>query len=370
VNQVATVPTLAQRGGDFSDTPVKSAPVTIYDPTTQLPVPGNIIPGVRINPAAAGLLRYFPSPRAAGIIQNYQLVTLSPAGSDSLGVRLNSPLSRKDRLNFNEQYSRNHSDSPQLFGFTDTSSGYGLSASAGWSHSFRPRLNSSLNFTFSRNISKAAPFFAYTSNVAAELGITGVSQDPISWGPPSLSFTNFTGLSDGTASVNRNQTANLTEGLTYVYKKHNLTFGVGYRRLQQNALSYANSRGSFSFSGLLTSGFDAAGQPLAATGYDFADFLLGLPQTSSLRLANSNNYFRSWSFNWYATDDWRLKPTLSFNIGLRYEYFAPYTELNGHLANLDVSPLLDAVAVVTPGSTGPYSGRYPSSLINGDANNY
>src|SRR5262249_1657867 len=197
-----------------------------------------------------------------------------------------------------------------------------------------------------------------TTNVAADLGITGTSQDPISWGPPSLSFTNFTGLSDGAASVNRNQTASVTEGITYVHKKHNLTFAVGYRRLRQNALSYANSRGSFSFGRLLPSGFDAAGQPLAATGYDFADFLLGLPQTSSLRLGNSNNYFRSWSLNWYAQDDWRLKPNLSFNLGLRYEYFAPYTELRGHLANLDVSPLVDAVPLVTPPAPGPYSRRY------------
>jgi hypothetical protein len=369
-NQAASLPTAAEREGDFSGLTLRGAPIAIYDPTNHVPFAGNLIPATRIDPAAAGLLKYFPSPMYANLVQNFQFVSSVPSGSDSLGVRLNAPLSRKDRLSFNEQYSRNNSESLNLFGFRDTSSGYGLSASAGWSHSFKPRFNSSLNFSFSRNIGKAAPFFAYTSDVATDLGITGTSHDPISWGPPSLSFTNFTGLSDGSASVNRNQTANLTEGITYVYKKHNLTFGVGYRRLQQNALSYANSRGSFSFSGLLTSGFDDKGQPQAGTGYDFADFLLGLPQTSSLRLGNANNYFRSWALNWYAQDDWRVRPGLSFNLGLRYEYFAPYTELYGHLANLDVSPLLNGVAVVTPGATGPYSGRYPSSLINPDTNNY
>ncbi len=369
-NQAASLPTLVERSGDFSDLTLRGLPITIYDPTTHTPFAGNLIPASRINPAAAGLLKYFPDPMYAGLVQNFQFVSSVPSSSDSLGVRLNAPLSRKDRLSFNEQYSRNHGETINLFGFRDTSSGYGLSASAGWSHSFKPRVASSLNFTFSRNISKAAPYFAYSTDVAADLGITGTSHDPISWGPPSISFTNFTGLSDGTASVNRNQTANVTESITYVYKKHNLTFGVGYRRLRQNALSYANSRGSFSFSGLLTSGFDAAGQPLAATGYDFADFLLGLPQTSSLRLGNSNNYFRSWALNWYAQDDWRVRPNLSFNIGLRYEYFAPYTELYGHLANLDVSPLLNSVSLVTAGGTGPYSGRYPSSLIDPDTNNY
>jgi trimeric autotransporter adhesin len=369
-HQDAALPTLEQRNGDFSGTMVRGAPITIFDPATGAPFPGNVIPSTRVNPAAAGLLKYFPAPLYAGIVQNYQYVTSSLNSSDSLGVRFNLPLSRKARLNFNEQYNRNNGDNPTLFGFRDTSGGYGLSASVGFSYSFRPRLNQNLNFNFSRSRNTAAPFFAYKTNVASELGITGTSQDPISWGPPNLSFTNFAGLNDGSASVGRNQTSAITEGITYVRKKHNLTFGIGYRRMQQNSLSYANSRGAFSFSGLLTSGFDSKGQPLSGTGYDFADFLLGLPQTASLRIGNSNNYFRGWSMNWYAQDDWRARPNLTLNVGLRYEYFSPFSELRGHIANLDVSPAWNGVAVVTPGSAGPYSGAFPSGLINGDPNNY
>jgi hypothetical protein len=368
-HQAAALPTAEERRGDFSNA-VTNVPITIYDPLTHLPFPRNMIPQTRFNPAAAGLLQYFPQPLFSGIVQNYQLDSSLPSGSNSLGVRFNAPINRKDRLNFNEQLNWNNSQNQQLFGFQDASEGSGLSAGAGWSHSFKPRFNSSLNIAFSRSRSTQAPYFAYRSNVAAELGITGTSQDPISWGPPNLSFTNFSGLSDSSASVSRNQTVNVTEALTYVYKRHNLTAGVGYRRLQQNSLSYANSRGAFSFSGLLTSGFDAGNQPLPGTGMDFADFLLGLPQTSNLRLGNSNNYFRSWSMNWYAQDDWRIKPTLSINLGLRYEYFAPYTELHGHLANLDLSPQWNGVSVVTPGESGVYSGGFPSSLINSDRNNY
>ncbi len=368
-SQVASVPTAAERAGDFSQA-FTTRPVQIFDPIGGQPFAGNLIPATRFDSAAVGLLKYFPLPAFSGIVQNYQMITSVPRSSDSFGVRFNLPLSRKDRLNFNQQYSRNDAQNQQLFGFRDHSSGYGLSGSAGWSHSFKPRFNSNLNFTFSRNIGKLAPYFAYTQNVAAQLGITGTSQDPINYGPPNLSFTNFGGLADGSASVNRNQTANVTESITLVHKKHNLTFGFGYRRMQQNALSYANSRGAFTFSGLLTSGFDANGQPLPGTGFDFADFLLGLPQSSSLRIGNSNNYFRGWAANGFAQDDWRLRSNLSFNLGLRYEYFSPYTELQGHLANLDLSPGRDAVAVVTAGGTGPYSGRYPNSLINPDPNNF
>ena len=107
----------------------------------------------------------------------------------------------------------------------------------------------------------------------------------------------------------------------------------------------------------MTSQLNADGQPVKGTGFDFADFLLGLPQSSSVRFGSSSNYFRSWSANAYAQDDFRVSARLTVNLGLRYEYFAPYTELNGHLANLDVSPGFTAVAVVTAGQNGPYSGR-------------
>ena len=358
-NLLGAVPTPAERAGDFS-----GIANTIYDPGTNAPFPGNVIPASRIDPASAGLLQYFPQPLYTGVVQNYRLISTVPSTSESVGVRLSAPVNNKDRTNFNIQYQNRDSKSRGLFGFTDTSSGYGISAAAGWSHSFAPRFNNTANFTFSRNITKSTPFFAYTDNISGQLGIAGTEQDPINYGPPSLSFTNFAGLSDSAASLNRNQTGNFTDNVTYVIRrKHNLTFGFLYRRLQQNSLNYANSRGSFSFSGLLTSELNANGQPVTGTGFDFADYLLGYPQSSSLRFGSANNYFRSWSTAGYAQDDMRLLPGLTVNVGVRYEYFAPYTELYNHIANLDVSPGFTAVSVVTPGESGPYSGSLPTSLV-------
>jgi hypothetical protein len=290
-------------------------------------------------------------------------VITDPSSSRNIGVRFNAPLSNKDRLNFNFQKQNSNSDSHQLFGFLDTGETSGQSFNAGWSHSFRPRLNNSANFSISRNRNLTTPYFAYKA-IDPPLGIEGPSQDPINSGPPGLAFTNFSSLSDGTPNLSRNQTATFGDTFTWVLKrKHNLSFGFTYNRLQQNSQNYQNARGAFSFSGLLTSQLDSAGQPVKGTGYDFADFLLGLPQSSSLRFGSSNNYFRSWSTSAYAQDDFRVNARLTINFGLRYEYFAPYTELRGHLANLDVSPGFTAVAVVTAGENGPYSGALPSSIV-------
>jgi hypothetical protein len=68
-------------------------------------------------------------------------------------------------------------------------------------------------------------------------------------------------------------------------------------------------------------------------------------------------------------DNWQFKQNLTFNLGLRYEYFSPYTEKYNRIANLAVSPAYNAVAVVTPGMKDPFSGNtLPDSLIYGKPN--
>ncbi|HEY1493815.1 MAG TPA: TonB-dependent receptor [Candidatus Solibacter sp.] len=366
-NALSTMPSAAERSGDFSQAAGSPA---IYDPLTLAPFPGNIIPANRISPVSAGLLQYFPLPTYSQLaVQNYQIVSASRASSNNYGFRQNLPLSRKDRVNVSFNCQNRTGNTPTLLGFRDSSNGSGFNSSLGYSHSFAPRFNSNLAWNFSRSTGYVLPYFAYSQNIAAALGIAGTTQDPIAYGPPNLGFTNFGGLSDGAASISRNQTSNINEGITLVRRKHNLTFGLGYTRLQQNPMNYANARGSFSFSGLLTSGFDSNGSPLKGTGYDFADFLLGFPQSSSLQFGAKSNYFRTWNINTFAQDDWRIRPGLSLNLGLRYEYFSPYTELYGRMANLDLNSTITAAAVVTPGQSGPYSGALPTSLIRPDTNN-
>ena len=103
---------------------------------------------------------------------------------------------------------------------------------------------------------------------------------------------------------------------------------------------------------------------MAGTGFDFADFLLGLPQSSSLRFGSDDNYFRGWATSVYAQDDYRISRGLSINFGLRYEYFAPYTELRGNMANLVLAPGFTSAEVVTPATASQFG--LPSSLVKPD----
>ena len=361
---VATLPSELERAGDFSQS-VARGPVTIFDPLSQLPFAGNRVPQTRFNSASTGLLAFIPLATDAGRVQNYQYVTSRPNGNDNFGIRVNQTLTRHDRLDFNVNIQQRNSETAQMFGYRDANDGEGLSAAAGYSHTFGSRITSSLRWSFSRNRNQLDPFFAYKIDVARDLGIGGTSSDPRNWGPPNLSFTNFGALSDGTPSLSRNQTSSVTEGITAVRKSHTVTFGGSYRRMQINSLA-ENGRGGFSFSGLKTSAFDANGQPIAGTGFDFADFLLGFPQSSNIKFGSANTYFRAQAYGAYVNDDWRVRPNFTVNAGLRYEYFTPFTEKQGHIANLDIAPGFTGVAVVTPGNSGPYTGGFPDALIDPD----
>lgn len=359
---ISTLPTALERAGNFS--------VPIYDPLDRRAFPGNAIPASRMNPAALGLLDFMPLPNQPGDVQNYQVTSSTSGNTDNLGVRLMRPLGTRDRISAGFNRQSRDSRNMQLYGFRDSIAGNGMSVNAGLTHTFPHRIISSLNVAFSRNRSETVPFFAYRRDVAAELGIGGVSNDPINWGPPNLNFTNFGGLNDASPILRRDQTIGFNESVTILRSRNTLTAGGGYRRMQINTRTDQNARGTFTFSGLATSALNEQNQPLPGTGFDFADFLLGLPQSSSVRFGDTSTYFRGSVYNAFAQDDLRLLPNLSFNLGVRYEFFTPFHEKFGHLANLDIAPDFTAVAPVLPGEAGPYSGAFPKALIDPDKNNF
>ena len=360
----STVPTEAERTGDFSQ-----VPTTIYDPTSHQPFPGNVIPASLIDPAATGMLSLFPLPNYPGLLQNYSIVSSVPANSDNFGVRVNRNITSKDRLAGAFNMQERSGDNLQLFGFQDTSSGQGINTSITWTHTLSATFLSNLRVYYSRNSNSLSPYFAYGTNWAQVLGIAGTSQNPVDFGPPNLSFTNFGGLSDGNPQQQHNQTAGFTESVTKVRGKHTVTAGFDYHRMQMNSLTDQNARGTYTFSGLATSAFSSQGFALPNTGFDLADYLLGLPQSSSIRYGFNGIYFRGSVYSAYVQDDWRVNNRLSLNIGVRYEYQTPLHEKYGQMANLDIAPHFADVAVVTPSTPGPYTGQFPDGLVNPDKNN-
>jgi hypothetical protein len=211
-------------------------------------------------------------------------------------------------------------------------------------------------------------------NVSQQAGVNGNNQDPQNWGPPTLSMSSgISGLNDGQEALNRNQTSALGNSLIWVRGTHNVSIGGDFRRQQFNPLSLPNARGGFGFNGGLTSQY-VNGVATLGTGFDFADFLLGYPDTYSLANGQPDRYFRTSWFDAYVTDEWHVSTKVTINAGVRWDYAAPVTELYGRLVNLDVAGFYAAVTPICgvpvngcASGTGPLSGQsFGSSLIHPD----
>jgi hypothetical protein len=363
------MPTPAERSGDLSQVvDPRGQPLTAIDPDTGLPFPGNIIPQARISPQALALLKLYPLPNFASRQYNYQIANTGNSNVDGVQGRINKTINSKNNVNATFGWQRTGTTNPGIFGFTDTTDTSGFQAQENWSHRFSQRVFLNMTATFSRGSQLVTPYFANVRNISGEAGISGNNQQPQNWGPPSLNFSSgISGLSDTQQSYNRNQTAGVGGNLYWNRRSHNVTIGGDFRRQQFNVLSQSNPRGNFGFTGAYTQAV-TNGVPGTGTGVDFADFLLGVPDTSSIAFGNADKYLRDTVYDGYFTDDWRMRAGLSLNLGVRYEYSSPISEKYGRLVNLDITQgWAGSAPVVANNPVGPLTGQhYNDSLMKPD----
>jgi hypothetical protein len=344
------MPDAAERAGDFSQSTSAGKLVTIYDPSTGAPFPGNIIPPSRISPQALSLLQYYPEPNFPGNgTYNFQVPLIANTHTDNLRIFAQQTVARRNNFSGLLALQDTRGDTNSQFNFLDLNRSLGINGQAAWRRTFTPRFFGTLTYQFTRQSTRLVPYFADRVNVSGEAGITGNNQDPINWGPPALQFnqSSITGLSDGTPSIVHNQTGAVSYLSIWNHHEHNIQFGADYRRQQFNTLSQSNPRGLFTFTGART----GSG---ASTGFDFADFLLGRPDAGAIAFGNADKYLRAIQPDAFSQDDWRIAPGVTLLLGLRWEYTSPITEKYGRLVNLDIAPgFTDVVPVVARDQKSP-----------------
>jgi hypothetical protein len=370
--QLGRVPTLHERAGNFSQTLNASGqPTRIFNPSTGSPFLGNVIP---ISPQAQALLSEYPLPNVPATgVYNYQAPVLDANQQNSVQARITKNFGFNQSLFGNFAYQRATTQTTDLFGFQDSAKISGLDSAINWSRRFNRILGAQFfsihfKYEFSRLGTDLTPYFANRTNVSGAAGILGNDQEPLNWGPPNLVFSSgVAGLSEPEFKRNINQTQAFTYDSLWNRGRHSVAFGGDLRRQQFNIFSQQDARGTFAFTGSATQAI-ANGLPVAGTGSDLADFLLGIPDTASIDFGNSDKYLRGWIYDAFINDDWRVRSGLTLNVGLRWEYAEPLRELHNRLANLDIAPGFISAATVAGGDpTGAITGQaYPNFLLRPD----
>ena len=367
--QSALVPDLAERIGDLSkETDASGQPLQIFNPITGQPYPSGIVP---VNAQAQALLNLYPLPNLEGNARyNYQVPLVSNTHQDALQSRLNKTFSIKNQVFGDFGFETSRSDSPNIFRFLDKTNVLGLNTGVTWSHRFNRRTSVNLGYRFSRLSTRVTPYWQNRQNVSGAAGITGNNQDAMNWGPPGLVFSGgIAALSDAQSSFTRNRTDAFSYSMLWNHNRHNVTYGADFRRQQFNYLSQQDPRGTFTFTGAAT---QRTVNGTATGGSDFADFLAGVPDTSSIATGNADKYLRQSVYDAYVADDWRVTPQFTLNTGARWEYGAPITELHDRLVNLDVASGFTAVTpVLASDPIGTLTGQhYPTSLLRPDRSKF
>ena len=365
---VSTVPTLANRNGDFSDLQdAAGRRIVIYDSLTRQPFPGNVIPKDRIDPVALGSLGYFPLPNRAGTAtnaSNYVANSESRLDRDIIVGKIDHKPATNDLLTVRYYINNAVTDVTGSYGtrvadpLADATDVRVQNVTAGYTHLFSASVAGEVRAThLRRTFTDRHPSLG--QSYAAQLGFTGVSDRafPVfnipGYGPSqsataSAATTNFGTASLGSPTVSRFQTpikdTQWLASLSWARGTHAYKFGGEYRAGANDERRDRGSSGNLTFSPLITSNLGAAG-----TGNALASFLLGEVNAGSVQASDLIRTRASYAAV-YAQDDWRPVSRLTFNYGVRWEAEFPRYEVDNRMSSFDplaINPVSGTPGVVT-----------------------
>ena len=195
---------------------------------------------------------------------------------------------------------------------------------------------------------------------ATQFGFPGTSSpyainlpgDAVSSGLPNISFTqpySSLGDADYVPLLDKDNTFQYVGQVSWLKGPHSLKFGFSIFRRQVLESQSSHPRGN--------STVDNQDPDLLGTGNDMAVLLTGQAQSATRGYQVVVPHTRSWQNGFYAQDDWRVSPSLTLNLGIRYDIYTPYTATNGALTNF-VPSLGLLIGPTLPGRqhSGPTAG--------------
>jgi hypothetical protein len=360
VAPVLTVLSPAERTGDFSELLDPSAPPTspcanpqagdpsfvsgsVFNPTTatsitcgdgssatlETPYPNNQVP---VNPIIATYInKYLPLPNVPNT-NNFAANPIARIQEDQGIVRVDHHLTSRDTIYGNwiiddvrDAYpfkiingASSGGNVPIGSGFSDlTRSQQGAVT---WTHIFSPHIIN--EFIFGSNRFATLEAIPADRTSPSDLGFTNINpDDPAGVAPPVLFSNSFQlGPNPGGPTKEHNVTFHWQDSVSWNKGHHDLKFGADIRRVRNN----------FNFDFFTNGSFDFANLQKAFTGDGFADFVGGFPD-QYFQFSNAIYGIRTYSLNFYGEDSWKVRPRLTLDLGLRYEYNSPQKDPHNNI---------------------------------------
>lgn len=338
---LASVPNARFLTGDFSQlltpgNPFTGAPRQVVDPVTKVPFPGNIIPTDRFDRVSRLVAAMYPVPNRSedpiiNFISNPEAIDDSNQYNIRVDHQWNDKLRSFSRYSLSRQYvldAYDHFHRPtKLPGWGRVEPTHTQHVVFNTTWVMTPKLVNEVRLGYNR-------FQQSRSAINKNDGVTqlGLNQfvDPafnlgLNRGFPLFNITGFDaiGSSSGQPQQRSDNTYQIVNHISYVTGNHAVKAGIDLLKFQEYDIINSNIRGNYTFNGQFSNNA-------------FADFLLGVPsQTARLILPEQWRYMEHYAHGFFIQDDWKVLPTLTMNIGLRYEIDGPLRDKYNRVGRFD-----------------------------------
>ncbi len=379
---LSTVPSLAMRRGDFSEV---NRP--IYDPTNGLPFPGNVIPSNRIDSVARNILdQLYPEPNTSGTrqatgqtINNYLINPIKERQDNQFDVKVDHNLSTNNRFFTRYSFQKTHRLQPATLPHGDAGATFGAgdgnvkAQSLAFNDTHTMAMNWLNEFRFGwSSIKFLMTPIDFGTNPADAVGLPGINLNPATSAMTQLAFQNIRNLganSNQPLITNQND-FQIFDNVTWIKGKHTVKMGGSITLRSREILNADTIVGNFSFNNNMTS--NCAGQPAGCTintttGFDVASFMLGFVNVKGRNLFDATTYTETRpEYALYVQDDYRLTSRLTMNLGLRWDVYPPWIEVDNRQSNFDEATGKFVVASDDAVVNGVKVGRYLQTYSKGD----
>lgn len=381
-----TVPTQAQRDGDFS---ASSLTYSIYDPTSinkatsnykvsqfngiknGVPVP-NVIPSSMISGVAKQLQQFLPLPTNPNAATNNYLSSHNVGASNyEITMRTDWTLTQKHRISILGNVGKKGflgydygSNTVLPLPYINASRTTEPTQTGVFEHTWMatPNLINQFKFGYVRwDTPVINPTYKLSKYAATTMGIGNLPQGQSSDTFPAVTFSGgqftYAAWSSPTGYRQTDNSYLIHNDLTWIHGKHQITAGFDYQMLENNSTNFdtASSPLSLTFNNTATGNFSGSGNALVSnTGNAYASFLLGAVGSTSITTQNYRALgSRFHPFSPYIQDDWKFTPRLTLNLGFRYDLFPPFKEVHNKWSFM--SPTLQ----------NPITGNYGAIMFAG-----